>query len=431
MNPSPVGGVGLSHLGVVYSAGLASLGFHVLGMDVDKNAVSRLQRGDCVFPEPLLPGLMRLHGCNMDFTSDVARLAVCDTVVIAEDSGMTEDYRTDVSRILSLVDSVIPHLKPGVSILLTSQVPVGFPRDLRGRIHRQREALPFHLSYWMETVVIGDAVERFLKPDRIIIGFESVPNGLSHQAEKLLRSFGCPVLFMNYESAVLTKMAVNFFLASTVTFANELSNVCEAAGADMAHVIPALRLDKRIGPSAYIKPGLGFSGGHFERDLVSLSCCARSFGLGSPLLDLIRKESADRYRWLTRKIDSMIFARNPSPRIALWGLSYKKNTDSTRGAPSLRVIRDYADRARIVVHDPVVKLAADLRVAAVDDRYDALEGADALLILSDWDVFKDLDVERLKSAMKAPVILDPLGVLCATGFVQKGVSYTTMGRPRE
>jgi UDPglucose 6-dehydrogenase len=198
----------------------------------------------------------------------------------------------------------------------------------------------------------------------------------------------------------------------------------------MTRIIPALRLDKRIGPFAYIKPGLGFSGGHLERDLVALSRLARSNGVDTSVLDLIQAESAGRYHWLLQHIESEIFAEHPSPTIALWGLSYKKNTDSTHGAPSLKVIRDCAKRARLVAYDPLVHLPADLGVSTVDDRYGALEGADGLLILSDWDEFKTLDTRRLKQAMETPVIIDPLGVLADIDFTHEDVSYIPMGRAR-
>jgi UDPglucose 6-dehydrogenase len=198
----------------------------------------------------------------------------------------------------------------------------------------------------------------------------------------------------------------------------------------MTQIIPALRLDKRIGPFAYIKPGLGFSGGHLERDLVALSRLARSNGVDTSVLDLIQAESAGRYRWLMQRIESEIFAAHTCPTIALWGLSYKKNTDSTHGAPSLKVIRDCATRARLVAYDPLVHLPADLGVSTVDDRYGALEGADGLLILSDWDEFKTLDTRRLKQAMETPVIIDPLGVLANIDFTHEDVSYIPMGRAR-
>jgi UDPglucose 6-dehydrogenase len=311
-----------------------------------------------------------------------------------------------------------------------SQVPVGFARALAMHIRDQRKDLPFRLLYWVDVLIVGDAVSRFLKPGRIVIGHEHTPEALPGPVSRMLQSFQCPIFDMNYESAEITKSAVNVYLATTVTFANALSNLCEAVGADMTQIIPALRFDKRIGPFAYIKPGLGFSGGHLERDLVALSRLARSHGVDTSVLDLIQEESAGRYRWLTRNIESEIFAEHASPTIALWGLSYKKNTDSTHGAPSLKVIRDCATRARLVAYDPLVRLPSDLGVTTVDDRYAALEGADGLLILSDWDEFKTLDTGRLKQAMETPVIIDPLGVLADIDFTHEAVSYIPMGRAR-
>jgi UDPglucose 6-dehydrogenase len=430
MNNHLVGVVGLSHLGVTASTGLASLGFPILGVDPDQETVRRLQQGDCIFPEPTLPELLASHRARIEFTTDFAKLAACDVVIFGQDTSITDENEMDLSRIHSLIDHMIPHFQPDVTILFMSQVPVGFTRALSRNIRDRRKNVPFRLHYWVDVLVVGDAVARFLKPGRIIVGHEHAREPLSAPVTRILQSFQCPILEMSYESAEITKSAVNVYLATTVTFANALSNLCEAVGADMTQIIPALRLDQRIGAFAYIKPGLGFSGGHLERDLVALSRLARSHGVDTAVLDLIQDESAGRYHWLTQNIESAIFAEHPSPTIALWGLSYKKNTDSTHGAPSLKVIRDCAKRARLVAYDPIVRLPSDLGVTTVDDRYTALDGADGLLILSDWDEFKTLDTGRLEQAMETPVIIDPLGVLAGIDFTDADVSYIPMGRAR-
>ncbi len=407
------------------SAGLASLGFQILGVDSDQDIVRRLQGGDCIFPEPSLPELLASHRARMAFTTDFAELAACDVVIFGQDTFITDENEMDLGRIHSLIDGMIPHFRQDATILFMSQVPVGFTRALLKNIRDQRGNVPFRLHYWVDVLVVGDAVSRFLKPGRIIIGHEQTPEGLAEPVSRMFQSFHCPILDMNYESAEITKSAVNVYLATTVTFANALSNLCEAVGADMTQIIPALRLDKRIGPFAYIKPGLGFSGGHLERDLVALSRLARSHGVDTSVLDLIQEESAGRYQWLTQHIESEIFAQRPSPTIALWGLSYKKNTDSTHGAPSLKVIRDCAKRARLVAYDPLVRLPSDLGVKTVEDRYAALEGAAGLLILSDWDEFKTLDVRRLKEAMETAVVIDPLGVLADIDFTHARMCRTS------
>ena len=426
---APIGVVGLSHLGVTVSGGLASLGFTVLGVDSAAATVSRLQNGDCLYPEPLLPELFRTHASSMKFTLDFSQLASCDRIIFAEDTIITEENEMDLHRVHALIDAMIPHLKNGCSILFKSQVPVGFTRALQKKIHTERPDLTFRLYYWVDVLVVGDAVARFLHPGRITIGYEATPaEPMSDAVLRLLQVFDCPVLSMNYESAEITKSAMNVYLATTVTFANAISNLCEVSGADMKDVITALRLDKRVGPFAYIQPGVGFSGGHLERDLVALTRLAKTHKVSNALIDLIQNESAARYEWLKKKIESMIFTKNSSPKIAIWGLSYKKNTDSLHGAPSLKVIRDFAERAELTVYDPAAKLSPDLKVTVVSDRYKALAGADALLILSNWDEFADLDVSKLKKAMKTSLIIDPLGVLGQVNFAHTDVQYVTMGK---
>ena len=427
MNNPLIGIVGLSHLGVVSSIGLASLGWTVCGVDADADAVSRLQTGDCIFPEPSLQDLLTTHRGKLTYTTDWTKLQECDIVIVGQDTFITRENEMDVSRIHTFIDLMIPHLRPYVTILFMSQVPVGFTRALAKKISEQRPDLSFHLHYWVDVLVVGDAVERFLKPGRVIVGHDCMPGSLGKRVQRMFQSLDCPVFHMNYESAEITKSAVNVYLATTVTFANALSNLCEAVGADWTQIMPAFKLDKRIGPFAYVKPGLGFSGGHLERDLVALTKLARSHHVENALLDLIQVESEKRYRWLTDRIDSLILTKSTSPTIAIWGLSYKKNTDSTHGAPSLKVIHDFSKRATLVAYDPLVKLP-DSQITTVDDRYKALEGADGLLILSDWDEFKALDISRLKKAMKNPVIIDPLGVLADVDFATEDVCYVPMGR---
>lgn len=427
MSTVPVGVVGLSHLGVVTSIGLASHGYTVTGVDADALTVDRLTAGDCIFPEPGLPEMLVAHRSNLTFTTDFNQLNTCDTVLFGEDTIITSANEMDLSRIHMLLDALIPHIKQGASLLMMSQVPVGFTRALLQKINTLRPDLQFHLYYWVDVLVVGDAVHRFEQPGRIIIGHQTLPaEPMAEAIQALFASFNCPILHMNYESAEITKSAVNVYLATTVTFANALSDLCEAAGADMTQIIPALRLDKRIGQFAYIKPGLGFSGGHLERDLVALTHLAEKYHVDSHLIDLIQTESDRRYDWLVKNIEA-IFAKNPSPTIALWGLSYKKNTDSTHGAPSLKVIADFASRAKLVAFDPLVRLP-DASIAAVTDPYEALAGADGLVILSDWDVFKTLDAERLKQVMRTPVVIDPLGVVSDLYLSEKGITYIPMGR---
>jgi len=429
MNTSPViGVVGLTHLGVVSSIGLASFGYDVRGFDTDEERVRLLQQGDSVFPEPLLQDLFTAHRDRTSFASDFSSLDACDIVVFGQDTFITEENEMDLHQIHVLLDAMIPHLKPDVTILFMSQVPVGFTRKLHDTMTQVRPGLTFHLFYWVDVLVVGDAVARFQEPGRIMIGHTALPGFLPPSANALFARFSCPVLHMSYESAELTKSAVNVFLATTVTFANELSNVCEAVGADMTHMVPALRLDKRIGPFAYIKPGLGFSGGHLERDLVALSHLAEGHHVKTPLIDLIQSESARRYHWLRHTIDTMIFSAASTPTIALWGLSYKKNTDSTHGAPSLAVIRDFAARARLVAYDPLVVLPLTSGITCVKDMYEAVAGADGVLVLSDWDTFKAVDPHKLIQVMKKPLVIDPLGVLVDQQLTEHGISYVPMGR---
>ena len=273
-----IGVVGLSHLGTVVSAGLASLGLPVTAVD-RADRVADFAPGRLPFPEPGLAEL--LAGPRPTFTADYAALAGASLVILAVDTMTDDRNRSDVSVLEAHVEGLLPWLRRDAVVVLMSQVPVGYTRALAARVRAHRPELAARVYYWVETLVIGDAVARYLRPERIILG------GVAGQPEPaldaLLERFGCPVHRMDWESAELCKAAINLYLATSVTFANTLADLCEATGASMRAIIPALRADRRIGPAAYIRPGLGLAGGNLERDLVHLKELAERTGVRADL----------------------------------------------------------------------------------------------------------------------------------------------------
>lgn len=417
-----VGVVGLSHLGTVVSAGLASLGLPVTAVD-RPDRLADFAPGRLPVPEPGLAEL--LAGARPTFTADYAPLAGAALVILAVDTQTDEQNRSDVSALESHLEGMLPWLGPDVVIVLMSQVPVGYTRALAARIRARRPELAARVYYWVETLVIGDAVARYLRPERIIVGGPAGPEGA---LDALLGRFACPVHRMDYESAELCKAAINLYLATSVTFANSLADLCEATGASMRAIIPALRADRRIGPAAYIRPGLGLAGGNLERDLVHLKALAARTGVRADLLDVILERSAARYGWLLAAIERWILKAGARPRLALWGLAYKKNTDSTKNAVSLRLAADLAPRAVLVAYDPQVTVP----IAAVDrvpSALDAACGADGLVILTDWDEFGAVDPAVLRGALGRPVVVDAAGVLDPARARAAGLTLVAIGEP--
>jgi len=421
------GFLGLSHLGIVSSIGWASFGEPVVAVDLDPAPVEALRAGRLPVHEPGLAELFDRVRPRMTFSTEPAALGEAALVIVARDVPTDTADASDPSAVLRLIDGAVPHLRDGVTLVVMSQVPPGFTRRLADRIRARRPDLRFALYYWIETLIFGNAVERFLKPERLMVGCADPTAALPAEFDAGLRRFGAPIFRMAYESAELTKTAINLYLCAAVTYANTLSDLCEAVGADWAEMVPALRLDRRIGPAAYIKPGLGIAGGNLERDMITLRDLCRAHGVDGSLIDTMLGYNGARYRWVHRKLAAHL-ADVPAPVIAVWGLAYKKNTHSTKNSVALRVIADLQGRAEVRAWDPVVR-AGDVDVAAkvVGDRDEALVGADCVLILTDWDDFAAPTAAAL-ATMRRRLIIDGVGVVDRARAELGGAVCIAMGR---
>lgn len=409
-----IGFVGLSHLGVVASICWASQGWEIIGVDDDQVIVAQLAAGQLVTQEPGLAELFTNNRSRLTFTTDFSLLSGCDIVFISLDTETDQANRIVLSRLEQLIAQATLWLAPKTAVVVMSQVPVGFTRQLGQTIQGA-------LYYWAETLIVGDAVERCLNPERIILGRGLIEHSL---LEAILATLSCPILRMSYESAELTKAAVNLYLSVSITFANTLADLCEVTGASMREIAPALRLDRRIGEHAYIRPGLGIAGGHLERDLVHLQQLDADTGL----IDYVLDYNARRYRWAHRQLARYVFSCAWRPQIALWGLAYKKNTRSIKNSFAVRILHDLCNKADLRVYDPVASLPIDLRVdVSCYARFEALRGADCLLVLTDWDEFADTDFAMVASEMNGSVLIDCVGILDHDMALQHGLRVVAIG----
>jgi UDPglucose 6-dehydrogenase len=423
--------LGLSHLGLVSSIAWAARGRPVIGLDSDQHLVAAIQRGDLNVHEPGLQELLHEARASISFSSDFSRLGECALVICARDVPTDDSNTSDLTPVNDLIDRALPHLAQGVTFVMMSQVAPGFTRTLRERICAARPELAFDVYYWVETLAFGDAVRRATRPERLIVGCADPSQPLPEELREGLAAFGCPILPMRYESAELAKTAINLYLIGSVTYSNTLSNLCEAIGADWAEIRPALHLDKRIGPAAYLRPSLGIAGGNLERDLVTLRGLARAHDVDSGYLDALVAANARRFDWLTSKLDALVFAHTARPCLAVWGLTYKANTRSTRNSPALRLIAEVGGRASIRAWDPVIKSAeAAVSIEMAASAIEACRDADGVLVMSDWPEFESIDARGLRSAMRRPLVIDCVGVLQsrASDLVEAGIDYVAMGR---
>ncbi len=328
-----IGFAGLSHLGLVSGVAAASQGFDVVGYDPDAALCDDLAHGRLPVFEPGLAELLAGARGRIRFSSDPAVLSACDVVVFARDVPTDDLGRSDLAPLRRLIDDVLPHARTGAVPVILSQVPPGFTRGLPGGRH----GLTWY--YQVETLIFGRAVERALHPERYIVGCRDPRAPLPGPFAALLAAPDCPVLPMRYESAELTKIAINMCLVSSVSVANTLAELCESIGADWSEMVPALKLDRRIGAHAYLGAGLGLSGGNLERDLATVRTLAHEHGTDAGVVSAWQANSAYRRDWVLRTLHAEVFSRVSAPTVAVWGLSYKPETHSTKNSPAVAADR--------------------------------------------------------------------------------------------
>ncbi len=418
----PIAFLGMTHLGINHAAAAAALGFSVIGFDPDPALAESLASGRLPVMEPGLPELLHEHGRNIRFSADPADLADVALCYVAPDVATDEAGRSDLTVLRSLIALADQHLSPETVMVVLSQVPPGFTRSLP----RQPETL----FYQVETLIFGRAVERALKPERYILGCADPSAPLPPPLQHFLEAFGCPILPMRYESAELTKIAINLFLVSSVSTTNTIAELCERIGADWAEMAPALRLDRRIGPHAYLSPGLGVAGGNLERDLATFTRLASAHGSQSAVVSAWAANSRYRKDWVLARLHEHVFAHKPDAALALLGLAYKENTHSTKNSPALNLLKSIGPRP-VAAYDPVVRASAEmhpgLRQAA--DALDACRGADALVVMTPWPAFAELDPAALAAVLAGRIVIDPYRVLDPTRLAAAGLHSIVLGAP--
>ena len=416
-----VGFAGMTHLGIVSSAVIASRGFRTICVDDDANLIARLNRGELPVAEPELDDLVRAS-TTLKYSSDLADLATCDVVYIAPDVPTDDAGRSDLTPIAALIDNVVASLRRDAVLVILCQVPPGFTRSIPG-------IAPERLYYQVETLVFGIAVQRAREPERYIIGCADPTRPLDSRFAAVLDAAGSPVLPMRYESAELAKIAINCCLVSSISVANTLSELCETIGADWSEIVPALKLDARIGQKSYLAPGLGIAGGNLERDLTTVVSLADAHNTDAGVVRAWIANSRHRAGWAARTVRSVLLDTQPDATVAVWGLAYKENTHSVKNSPSVATIAALPN-ARLVVHDPLVNASVLPRVIPQkDDALAALDGADALMILTPWPAYRAIAPADIAHRLRGRLVLDPYRVLDAAQARAAGLDYRTLGAP--
>jgi len=423
--------VGLWHLGCVTAACVADAGYHTIGIDFDPKVTAKLQDGRAPLFEPGLDDLIsrKLAEGKLTFSSDPAGAASCELVWIALDTPVNDSDVADTSVVRNAVERLFPHLKDDAIVLISSQLPVGSTRALAQTFAARFPGRICHFAYSPENLRLGKAIEIFKHAERVVVGAES------DRARRLLRPlfdhFTQRLVWVSIESAEMVKHGVNAFLATCVTFANELAVVCERVGADASEVERALRLEPRIGPGAYIKPGAAFAGGTLARDIVFLNAVAEREGLRLPLLGSVMRSNETHKHWPVRRLVERLGGLT-GRIVTVLGLAYKPGTDTLRRSSSIEVCRELADLKAVVrAFDPAVRdLPSEFKsfVMLLPSAEAALAGADAAIIATEWPEFRSIPLAAWRDGMRSLVICDPNGFL-AEIFENSGLSgYMRVGR---
>jgi len=419
MNEIIIGFAGLTHLGIISSVAVAAKGYCVIGYHDNTELISQLNKGDFPVQEPQLDPLFLENRKRITFSADAAVLSECQIVYVSIDVPTNEDGESDLGPIQKIVGQVLEVLNSDACLVILSQVSPGFTQQI-ALDHRR-------LFYQVETLIFGRAVERAMYPERFIIGCDNPSLPLPEHLERFLNAFQCPIIPMRYESAELAKISINICLVASISAANTLAEICEKIGADWSEIMPALRLDRRIGQYSYIVPGLGISGGNLERDLYSVLRLSRSHNTDGGVILSWLNNSQHRKNWPFRIIKETILTQNHVVTIAVLGLAYKENTHSTMNSPALLLI-DKLSGYKIRAYDPVVNASvAGNHISGALSAMEAANGADAVAIMTPWPEFRDIIPADLAATMQGRTIIDPYGMLDAPKVRSAGLDYYTLG----
>ena len=433
--------LGLWHLGTVTAACLASAGHTVVGLDFDGATAESLRAGRPPLFEPGLEDLLKrgLAGGRLSFTTNAAAaLDGAEVVWVAYDTPVDEEDRADVEFVFERVTRLFPHLKPGTLILISSQLPVGTTRRLQDAYAKTSPRAGLCFGYSPENLRLGKAISVFTEPDRVVVGLRTFGDTLPVEsyrarAADLLRPFTERIEWMSVESAEMTKHALNAFLATSVTFINEVAVLCEQVGADAGEVERGLKSEARIGPRAYLGPGGAFAGGTLARDINFLERVGAEHHQPTHLLSAVRASNDAHKRWAHNKLQTLLGGEMGGKIIAVWGLAYKAGTDTLRRSSSVELCLWLAGRgAQVLAHDPAVKaLPGDLngKFKLCSTPAETLQGASALVVTTAGEEYRTVTAETLGSSMRDPIVIDPNRFLAATLGGDPHVRYVTVGRP--
>jgi UDPglucose 6-dehydrogenase len=428
--------VGTGYVGLVVGACLAENGNNVICVDKDASKVTTLNAGKMTIYEPGLEEIVRRNRSEerLTFTTDLSSAVRASAIVfIAVGTPQGEDGSADLQHVLGVARDIGRAMQAYTVIVDKSTVPVGTAARVREAVARETTQA-FSVVSNPEFLKQGAAIEDFLKPDRVVIGVEREDERAADLMKELYGPFtrtGAPIMVMDTASAELCKYAANSILATRISFMNEVANMCELVGADVDEVRKAIGADQRIGKS-FLFPGIGYGGSCFPKDVKALLKSAGDKGYDFKILRAVEAVNDRQKSRLVEKMEGH-FAGLKGKTIALWGLAFKPRTDDMREAPAITIIDRLLEAGALVrAYDPeaapTARLLFDGRIALCDRSYEALEGADALAVVTEWNEFREPDFAKMRQLMRAPVVFDGRNIYSPEQMRALGFTYFSIGR---
>jgi len=429
--------VGTGYVGLVSGTCFAEFGSDVVCVDKDAEKVERLKQGIMPIYEPGLEDLVaeQVKDERLSFTTDLKEaLKDVDAVFIAVGTpSRKQDGQADLTYVYEAAREIVRNVEGPVVLVTKSTVPVGTAREIEKIVKAEGREKDIDVCSNPEFLREGAAINDFMRPDRVVIGVSS------KRAEDVMRALyrplfinETPVVMTSPESAEIIKYASNAFLATKITFINEIANLCEAAGGNVQHVAKAMGMDGRIG-SKFLHAGPGYGGSCFPKDTLALTQIGHKFGVPQRIVEAVVEINADRQQQMAQKIIAACGGSVKGLKIGILGVAFKPNTDDVRDAPSLVIIPILQKLgATIVAHDPIAmeqaqKVLSD--VGWVDDPYEAAKGADALVIITEWNEYRSMDMEELGEIMKQKRLIDLRNIYKVSDVEPYGFHYVSVGRP--
>ena len=427
--------VGTGYVGLVTGTCLAETGNHVICVDIDANKVEKMRNGQVPIYEPGLELLFERNIAQgrLSFTTDLkSAIDQCDYVFLALPTPPGEDGSADLSYILGVADELGKIITDYKVIIDKSTVPVGTAEKVIAAIAKNAQC-DFDVVSNPEFLREGFAVDDFMKPDRVVIGLSS--ERAKKHMDDLYRPFvrqGNPIIYMDEKSAELTKYAANSFLATKITFMNEIANICEKVGADVDQVRMGMGSDTRIG-KRFLFPGIGYGGSCFPKDVQALVKSSKDIDYNFQILNAVMEVNQTQKTKLFPRLNSYFNNNLKGRKIAIWGLAFKPNTDDIREAPALYNIDLLIEAgAEITAFDPEamdnVKALYGDKIKFANNQNEAIENCDALLICTEWQVFRTPDFERLSAGISTKAIFDGRNLYDTIEMKEKGFNYFSIGR---